>query len=58
MDKDFWWRVRDEVARTAPAEAVEVRDPGVFRLGDRRITTAPVYEHPPRMKWRDVWVGM
>lgn len=46
MDKDLWWRVRDEAARTAAAEAVEERDPGVFKLGERRITTAPMCRHP------------
>lgn len=46
MDKDLWWRVRDEAASTAAADAVEARDPGVFRLGERRIITAPTYEHP------------
>lgn len=46
MDRDLWWRVRDEAARTAAAEAVEARDPGVFRLGDRRITTAPCTNTP------------
>lgn len=35
MEKDLWWRVRDEAASTAAAEAVEARDPGVFRLGER-----------------------
>ncbi len=58
MDKDLWWRVRDEAARTAAAEAVEARDPGVFKLGERRITTAPMCGQPPRTEWRKVWVRL
>lgn len=54
MDKDLWWRVRDEAARTAAAEAVEARDPGVFRLGKTnnnspRVRTPPTYEVEGRM---------
>lgn len=34
-DRDLWWRGREEEEeeRTAAAEAVEAREPGVFRLG-------------------------
>lgn len=41
MDKDLWWRVRDEAARTAAAEAVEARDPGVFKLGGKTNNNSP-----------------
>lgn len=35
VDRDLWCRGREEEERTAAAEAVEARDPGVVRLGER-----------------------
>ena len=35
-ERDLWWREREEEEeeeRTAAAEAVDAREPGVFRLG-------------------------
>lgn len=40
MDRDLWWRGREEEeeVRTAAAEAVEARDPGVLKLGGETST--------------------
>ena len=49
VDRDLWCRIReeeeDEEESTAAAEAVEARDPGVFRLGGGREKTAQTHTH-------------
>lgn len=40
MDRDLWWRGREEEeeVRTAAAEAVDARDPGVLKLRGETAT--------------------
>lgn len=49
VDRDLWWRGREEEAevRTAAAEAVDARDPGVLKLGGETSTNS-LLEPPHR----------
>lgn len=49
VDRDLWWRGREEEeeVRTAAAEAVEAQDPGVLRLGGE-TSTNPFLKPPHR----------
>lgn len=71
VDRDLWWRGREEEeeVRTAAAEAVEAQDPGVLRLGGE-TSTNPFLKPPhrgwersvkcmlERSSWRDGWTDM
>lgn len=70
VDRDLWWRGREEEeeVKTAAAEAVEARDPGVLKL--RGETSTNPFLKPPQREvgeecevqmlekssWRDGWL--